>query len=217
MGYPVKQSQTAQPLVFLMIDSNDHLSGKAGLTPTVTLSKNGAAFAAPAGAIAEIANGWYKVAGNATDTGTLGPLLLHATSAGADPTDDRFDVVAYDPQSATNLGLSSIGADTAGTTTLLARLTSGRAANLDLIDAAVSSRSTFDPSQTIGVQRNQDAVTNPTYYDAFLGAWSSVYAKQKEVPGSSPPTYAVMLPNGTDPARTFVLTTDAVGNPLTRS
>lgn len=110
MGYLIKQSQTAQPLVFLMLDSGDHLTGKTGLSPTVTISKNGGSFASPSGAVTEIGSGWYQVAGNATDTGTLGPLLLHATASGADPCDDRFDVVAFDPQSATSLGLSNLDA-----------------------------------------------------------------------------------------------------------
>ena len=87
MAYPIKQSQTAQPLLFLMVDSTDHISPKTGLTCTVTLSKNGSAFASPAGAVTEIANGWYKVAGNATDTSALGPLILHATGTGAAPGD----------------------------------------------------------------------------------------------------------------------------------
>lgn len=104
----LKQNSTAQPLMFQMIDSSDHITGKTGLTPTVTLSKNGGAFAPPAGTVTELANGWYKVAGNATDTGTLGPLILNATGAGADPVDVVFDVVAFDPQSATNLGLSTL-------------------------------------------------------------------------------------------------------------
>jgi hypothetical protein len=68
----------------------------------VTLSKNGAAFAAPAGAVSEIGNGWYKVAANATDTNTLGPLALHASVATADNCDRiAGNVVAFDPQSAT--------------------------------------------------------------------------------------------------------------------
>lgn len=104
MGYQIKQSQTAQPLLFLMIDSTDHLAGKTGLSPTVTLSKNGGTFASPAGAVTEVGSGVYKVAGNATDAATLGPLWLHATATGADPCDERYDVVAYDPQ-ATSLGL----------------------------------------------------------------------------------------------------------------
>lgn len=160
MAYQLKQSSTAYPLVFLMIDSTDHITGKTGLSPTVTISKNGAAFAAPAGAVSEIANGWYKIAGNATDTATLGPLLLHATATGADPVDMLFPVVAIDPQSV-NYGLSNLdaaissrstyaGADTAGTTTLLSRLTSTRATSLDNIDATISSRSTYAGGDTAG-------------------------------------------------------------------
>lgn len=108
MGYFLKSSSTAKPLLFLMIDSTDHLSGKTGLTPTVTISKNGAAFAAPAGAVTELANGWYKCAGNATDTDTLGPLVLHATASGADPVDDTFTVVAYDPDDTVRAGLTAL-------------------------------------------------------------------------------------------------------------
>jgi hypothetical protein len=76
----------------------------------VTLSKNGAAFASPAGAVSEIGSGWYQVAGNATDTGTLGPLLLHATATGADATDVFYEVVAFDPTDAAGLGLSRLDA-----------------------------------------------------------------------------------------------------------
>lgn len=108
MSYQIKNGSTAYPLVFMMVDSTDHVTGKTGLTPTVTLSKAGAAFASPAGAVTEIANGWYKVAGNATDTGTSGPLILHATGTGADPTDTLFEVVAYDPQDTVRLGLTAM-------------------------------------------------------------------------------------------------------------
>lgn len=91
--YAVKQASTGRSLFFQMIDSTDNTSPKTGLTPTVTLSKNGAAFAAPAGTISEVGSGWYQVAGNATDTNTLGILLLHATAAGAVPTDETFEVL----------------------------------------------------------------------------------------------------------------------------
>lgn len=97
-----------------MVDSTDHLTGKTGLTPTVTLSKSGSAFAAPAGAVTEIANGWYKVAANATDTNTLGPLILHATGTAADPVDVEYAVVAYDVQDAVRLGLSAVPNAAAG-------------------------------------------------------------------------------------------------------
>jgi len=97
MGYLIKQSSVARPLMFLMIDSATHINGKTGLAPTVTISKNGAAFATPLGAVTELSGGWYKVAPNATDSGTLGVLILNATATGADPCDDRFEVVAFDP------------------------------------------------------------------------------------------------------------------------
>jgi len=97
--YPVQQANTSQVLLFLMTDSVDHISPKTGLSPTVLLSKNGAAFAACAGAVSEVGDGWYKVAANATDAGTLGPLLLHATATGADPQDVVFTVVTDDPLS----------------------------------------------------------------------------------------------------------------------
>jgi hypothetical protein len=101
--------------MFLMIDSSDHISGKTGLStaggsPTlvVNISKNGGTFAAPSGSVTEVGNGYYKIAGNATDNNTLGPLIIHATGTGADPTDVEFMVVAFDPLSATDLGLSRL-------------------------------------------------------------------------------------------------------------
>lgn len=103
-----KQSDTTYPLFFLMVDSTDHVTGKTGLSPTVTLSKNGGAFASPSGAVSEVGNGLYKVAGNATDSNTVGELWLHATATGADPTDTSYTVVAYDPFDSVRLGLTAL-------------------------------------------------------------------------------------------------------------
>jgi len=82
----LKQS-TARVRVFKMIDSADHFSKKTGLTCAVNLSKNGGAFGAAGGAVAEIANGWYSVSLTTTDTNTLGDLAYYITAAGADDTD----------------------------------------------------------------------------------------------------------------------------------
>lgn len=92
-----EQSSTTYPINFLMVDNVDHVTGETGLAPTVTLSKNGATFAGAAGAVSEIGNGWYSLAGNATDRATLGELLIHATATGADPFDIQYAVVSYDP------------------------------------------------------------------------------------------------------------------------
>jgi hypothetical protein len=82
-----------------MVLSSDHITGATGKSPTVTISKNGGAFAAPSGTVSEIGQGLYALAANALDANTLGPLLLHATAASCDPRDDTFDVVNYNPTS----------------------------------------------------------------------------------------------------------------------
>lgn len=201
-GYEVQQSSAAYPLVFLLVSSTDHISPVTGATPTVTISKAGGAFAAPAGAVSEIGDGWYKVAGNATDTGTLGPLILHATATGADPTDMLFPVVAYDPQSATNLGLTNL-------------------------DAAVSTRSTYaggavasvtaavniNLSQPLNAARNVGAVadTSLTLNDGFHCAIAAAAGKES-VSGT---TYLVQTPSTGTTLRSFTL--DSGTDPTTRS
>jgi hypothetical protein len=114
MGYPVQVATTTQAIVFgPLVSSTDHLTPVSNITPTVTISKAGGTFNAPIGAVSEVGgagngNGWYKIAGNALDNGTAGPLIVHATGTGADPFDDMFAVVSYNPLSATNLGLSGL-------------------------------------------------------------------------------------------------------------
>lgn len=155
MGYPVKQASTSRPLIFLLVDSADHITGKTGLAPTVTLSKNGGAFGSPAGAVTEIGNGLYQVAGNATDNATLGVLALHATAAGADPCDEIYQVGTVDPDTdvaQTGDNFDRIGANGAG----LTALGDTRLANLD---AAVSSRSTYAGGDTAGVTTLLERIT----------------------------------------------------------
>jgi hypothetical protein len=99
MAYDIQKSTTQAPLLFFLTLSSDHISPATGKSPTVTISKAGGAFGSPSGAVSEIANGWYKVAGNATDTNTLGPLALHATEASSDNCDLVVaNIVAYNPQ-----------------------------------------------------------------------------------------------------------------------
>lgn len=111
--YTIKRSSTQSPLVFLLIQQSDHITGKTGASPTVTISKNGGTFITPSGAVSEIGNGWYAVAPNATDTGTLGPIALHATASGADPCDILVaQIVATDPTDGANFGLSKLASIT---------------------------------------------------------------------------------------------------------
>ena len=103
-----KQSDSTYPLFFLMVDSTDHITGKTGLSPTVTISKNGGSFASPSGSVSEVGNGLYKIAGNATDSNTVGELWIHATGTAADPTDTSYTIVAYDPFDSVRLGLTAL-------------------------------------------------------------------------------------------------------------
>lgn len=85
---------TARNVGVFMTDSNDHVTGKTGLTLTITASKNGAAFASISPTVTELASGWYNVALTSSHTDTAGDLLLHVTATGADPTDVREQVRA---------------------------------------------------------------------------------------------------------------------------
>lgn len=105
-----QQNSTNYPTTFFMTDSTDHITGKTGLTPTVTISKNGAGFGAATGEVSEVGNGWYALAGNATDRNTLGDLAINAAAAGADDFDGRYVIVPWNPFDATDLGLTDLHA-----------------------------------------------------------------------------------------------------------
>lgn len=112
MAILLKQSSTAVPLQVLMVSAIDGTTPLTGLSPlpTIVISKNGASFASPAGTVAEVGSGWYQAAGNATDTNTLGTLIVHATAATASAYDEKYIVVAFDPQAVANLGLTDLDA-----------------------------------------------------------------------------------------------------------
>lgn len=81
------RQSTAKNVMVLMVDSTDHITGKTGLTLTITASKDGAAFSGIAPTVTDRGNGWYNAALDASHTDTLGDLALHVTGAAADPAD----------------------------------------------------------------------------------------------------------------------------------
>lgn len=91
----IKQSVARNVLIF-MTDSADHVTGKTGLTLTITASKAGAAFASISPTVTERTDGWYQLALTASHTDTLGDLALHISSAGADPSDIIMEVASHD-------------------------------------------------------------------------------------------------------------------------
>lgn len=81
------RQSTAKNVMVLMVDSADHITGKTGLTLTITASKDGAAFESVDPTVTERGNGWYAIALTASHTDALGDLALHITGAAADPAD----------------------------------------------------------------------------------------------------------------------------------
>lgn len=98
----LQKSTNTYAIPFVMLDSADGITPKTGLTVTVTISKNGGAFAAAGGAVAELSNGWYKYTPTTTDTNTLGTMAIHATATGANATNITVEIVNYDPRNIQN-------------------------------------------------------------------------------------------------------------------
>lgn len=105
----LKQSTAANIMVF-MTDALDHISGKTGLTLTITSSKDGGAFAGIAPTVTERGSGFYNIALTASMVDTLGDLALHVSATGADPTDLLCRIVAVDYADAAGFGLSRLDA-----------------------------------------------------------------------------------------------------------
>lgn len=81
----IEQGTTVKLPVYL-VDSTDHVTAETGVTsPTLTISKNGGSLGALSdGTWAELAGGMYTVQVNATDTNTVGPLIVRVVKAGCD-------------------------------------------------------------------------------------------------------------------------------------
>jgi hypothetical protein len=107
----LKQS-TARSLVVFMTDSTDHITGKTGLTLTITASKDGAAFGSISPSVTELSNGWYKLALTTSHTDTLGDLALHITATGADPSDLVRQVVLDLPGASVSSVTGAVGSVT---------------------------------------------------------------------------------------------------------
>jgi hypothetical protein len=141
----LKQSTARNVMVFLT-DSTDHVTGLAGATLTITLSKNGAAFASISPTVTDRGDGWYSVALTTSHTDTLGDLVLHITATGADPIDLREQVFAGLPGE--SVTVSSIDTDVITSTALAASavteiatgVRSELATELARIDVATSTR-----------------------------------------------------------------------------
>jgi hypothetical protein len=217
----IKNGSSGAPLLFLMVQSSDHITALTGASPTVTISKNGGSFASPSGAVTEIANGWYKVAGNATDSNTNGPIALHATAASGDPSDTiAAYVVAFDPTDAVHLGLSAL--PNTAVTTNASLLTSGTGTDQISVSAgklllqATQSGVTIPTVTTVTNQLTAAAIATGVWQDATSGDFtvSSSIGKSLYTSGVAPGTANGLFIAGTNAATTITtsLTTTFTGN-----
>lgn len=184
MGYPITQTTAVRPLFFFMGSTADPLAGVTGLTggsaPAVKITKLGGSAVTPSGAISEVDAtnhpGWYKVAADAGDSDTLGPLLLSATGTGAKPWHDVFEVVAYNPSDAAAAGLTRLDA---AVTTRLAPTTAGR--TLDVTaggEAGIDLANVGSPTTTVNLSglTIKTATDVETKLDTLLTRLSSARA-----------------------------------------
>lgn len=161
-----KQS-TDKNVMVLMVDSTDHVTGKTGLTLTITASKDGGAFASISPTVTERGNGWYSVALMASHTDTLGDLALHITGTAADPADMVLlvEAGATDADVSTRLPAASYTAplDAAGTRGAIGM----SAANLDAqlsalaayVDAEVAAILAAVDTEVAAIKAKTDSLT----------------------------------------------------------
>src|SRR5690606_27548358 len=104
MAMVLRQSTAVDVLIGQFVDSTDGVTAETGLTISqadVLLSKNGQALAQKNDntAAAHDANGYYNCELDATDTNTVGTLVLTVAESGALPVRHEFQVIeeaAYD-------------------------------------------------------------------------------------------------------------------------
>jgi hypothetical protein len=85
-GIQMRKNVALSNFAFVMLDSADNVTPKAGLTVTAQRSLDGAAFAACANAVTELSNGIYKINLDDTDTNGLVVVLRFTATGAADRT-----------------------------------------------------------------------------------------------------------------------------------
>lgn len=140
------QLTTNHPIPFLMTLASDHVTGATGLTPKVTISKDGSAvFATASGAVVEMASGLYAWQGSAWDRDTLGSLSMIATAAGVDTSYKEIAIIPDDPFNNFGNNIFDLGAgvETGWTLRQLNReLLAGQVGNVGLSGVVVGASGT---------------------------------------------------------------------------
>lgn len=149
MAMLLRQSTTVTVQMGPALDKTDGVTEETALSPTVNLSKNGAAFAArnSVTAITHDTLGYYRVEFNATDTNTLGRLraMFHAAATHL-PVWHDFLVITQNAYDALVAGTATLAADTT--------LIEGVDATNQIRDAILSDATRF-PGADVGTIKTQ--------------------------------------------------------------
>lgn len=114
-GGHIRQSTAITVALGPFMDATDGFTAETALTitqPDIRLSKNGAAFAQKNAAqtLSHMENGFYSLSLDATDTNTVGSLIVHCAESGTRPHTFHFDVLEeeiYDGIYASTAGSST--------------------------------------------------------------------------------------------------------------
>jgi hypothetical protein len=166
----LKQSTAVDVLIGPFLDTTDAATAETGESPSVKLSKNGQALAAKNDATTPVhdADGYYNCELDATDTNTVGTLVLSvAKSATALPVRHEFQVVeeaVYD---------SMFGSGAGGVPTA----TENADALLDRDMSAVTVNNTRSPINALRAIRNKVSISGGTMTvteeDDATSAWTA--------------------------------------------
>lgn len=234
-------------IFFHAVDATDGISAETGLTGTGRLSKAGAATAATTNSITEIDStnmpGRYYIELTATEVNTLGIVEFRFKTAACAEVVARALVVAFDPFSATDLGLSRLDAAVSSRSSHAAAdvwavgtrtLTSFGSLVSDIWSAATRTLTAFGFSVTVGANGDKTGYTltsaeHNNIADALLKRdWTAVtgeaarsvlnalrFLRNKwSVSGS---TLTVTKEDDTTTAWAATVSTDAAADPVTGS
>ena len=95
----------AQKISFVLLDSSGVEVTGLGSGYSLSISKNGGAFAAGIGIKEEIGSGWYSYNLTATETNTAGPLAIKITGTGVDQQNLIYEITgsAWQSPAGTNI------------------------------------------------------------------------------------------------------------------
>lgn len=143
---------------FILLSTTDG-SPITGAAPTVTISKDGAAFASATNSPAEIGNGYYYVDLTTTETTVTNNVIIRATATGAQPT-----AVVWEPEQDLS-GLSTFDPSTDDVTINATQAaTLAAASDLD----SVATKVELIKSKTDNLPENPAAVTDVTTAQADI-------------------------------------------------